>query len=296
MEDPLVELGRQLEAARKSKGWSARMAAERARISPVYLRTLENGKNPNTGKPSQPTPEILVRVATALNLDPESLLTLAGHDAKGVLNDESLPAVNDVRAALDRMSSMANRVSDLHPFMRDRAVSEVERFAADFRRLANGSFRCLPEEEPQLTRTALKGSTKSIKAVSFGDEGWWLGDRGSIYLDYHDRLPATVKVQRIFLVKEEWWERLKPVFRRHEDAGVEWRVLAPREVAPQYQKDFVVYDDRLLRSVPLGPVSSAEFKPAIFTQDRLEIEQAVEEFEYLQTVVDSYYIDRDRLL
>ncbi|MDQ3742500.1 MAG: helix-turn-helix domain-containing protein [Actinomycetota bacterium] len=75
----LVMLGQRIEAARVAAGRSARSVAEAAGISSVYLRVIERGQNPATGKPSRPTRTILAALAQELELDTEMLYRLAGY-------------------------------------------------------------------------------------------------------------------------------------------------------------------------------------------------------------------------
>lgn len=77
--ESLRQFGTVLRQARRERGLSARRLAEQSELSAVYLLTLETGVNRRTGRPSQPSPEIVERLAQTLNIDPDSFLTLAGY-------------------------------------------------------------------------------------------------------------------------------------------------------------------------------------------------------------------------
>jgi transcriptional regulator with XRE-family HTH domain len=66
-ETQAIRLGRMLAQARRNKGLSLRVAAERAGIAHVWLTRVEQGRYHN------PAPERLVRLAEVLEIDPERI-------------------------------------------------------------------------------------------------------------------------------------------------------------------------------------------------------------------------------
>ena len=58
---------------------SLREAAERSGLSHSYIRSLENGKHPNTGAPITPSPESLRALSKAYRYPYEELMVKAGH-------------------------------------------------------------------------------------------------------------------------------------------------------------------------------------------------------------------------
>jgi transcriptional regulator with XRE-family HTH domain len=67
-----------------SKNWSIRKAARNMGISYSYLSILEKGKDPRTGKDSNPKPEMLKIISKTYNYPYEELMKAAGY-----LNDDN---------------------------------------------------------------------------------------------------------------------------------------------------------------------------------------------------------------
>jgi transcriptional regulator with XRE-family HTH domain len=74
-------LGTSLHDRRVELGLSLRAVAARAAISPAYLATIEQGRNPSTGRPPVPSVEVLSRLASALGVDVNALLRPASAPA-----------------------------------------------------------------------------------------------------------------------------------------------------------------------------------------------------------------------
>ena len=66
------ELAKHITEARESRGWSQRELGRRAEVSGAAISKLESGM-------TEPTNNTLVRIALALDEDPQNLLRLAGH-------------------------------------------------------------------------------------------------------------------------------------------------------------------------------------------------------------------------
>lgn len=58
---------------------SLRVASDLIGISHSYLSTLEKGTDPRTGSPVSPTPETLMLISKAYNIEYEELMKLAGY-------------------------------------------------------------------------------------------------------------------------------------------------------------------------------------------------------------------------
>jgi len=78
------DLAKLFREIRLSKNWSIRQAAKNMGISYSYLSILEKGKDPRTGKDSNPKPEMLKIISKAYNYPYEELMKKAGY-----LNDDS---------------------------------------------------------------------------------------------------------------------------------------------------------------------------------------------------------------
>jgi transcriptional regulator with XRE-family HTH domain len=75
-------IGRMIAVARRNKGWSLRRLSVETGISHPWLISVERGEY------STPAPDRLIRIAEALNLDPERIERIV----KGQIS-ESLPGV-----------------------------------------------------------------------------------------------------------------------------------------------------------------------------------------------------------
>ncbi|MCK9327359.1 MAG: helix-turn-helix domain-containing protein [Bacteroidales bacterium] len=79
------ELGKLLKRLRE--GEPLRDTAERIGISHTYLRVLEKGYDPRTGKEINPSAETLQKLAIAYNYDYRKLLQIAGYlDNNDIIN------------------------------------------------------------------------------------------------------------------------------------------------------------------------------------------------------------------
>lgn len=81
-------LGEYLLNERKKRNMSLREFADLIGISHTYLKKLETGINPNTGKPVSPTIEMLNDISRSLHVSLEYLLEMAGYVKNSNLNNE----------------------------------------------------------------------------------------------------------------------------------------------------------------------------------------------------------------
>ncbi|HTW43207.1 MAG TPA: helix-turn-helix transcriptional regulator [Solirubrobacteraceae bacterium] len=299
-DEQLVQLGQQLEAARKAAGLSGREVAEAAGLSAPYLRAIERGSNPKTGKPSRPRAEAVLGIARALGLDPAKTLSAAGYPAAPFANLDGEASQAPARRAVDdllrQLQESVKGLNRRSPFMYARTVERLEEFAADFRVMANGALRSTPEDEPHLTRQAVDECRSHLRAVSYQDEPWWPSAAGDSYLELHKELAQRdVEMTRIFILDQDALADLRPTLERHVELNIRTFVLLRDEVNDYYWRDFVLYDDVLLRmATPVDATS--ERKSAEFTDDRGRIMQALEDFKYLYRVASTHVASVERIL
>lgn len=81
-------LGEYLLNERKKRNMSLREFADLIGISHTYLKKLETGINPNTGKPVSPTIEMLSDISKSLHVSLEYLLEMSGYLKVNNLADE----------------------------------------------------------------------------------------------------------------------------------------------------------------------------------------------------------------
>lgn len=252
-DDDLIRAGKIIERAREYAGLSARELAAAAGISAVYLRAIERGANPKTKRPSRLSASTIVGICRELGIESDELLELAGHDKDLVSMSEPVAGVPARRAVEDhvkRIQDSARGLGRRGPFLYDRALDRLEKFAADFQTMADGTLRCTPEEEKYLTRLAISQCNYHLRAVSYRDEQRWpSGTHGDLYLQLHEPLrERNVEMTRIFLVEPDAIPGLITVFRRHLELGINTYILDPNVVNDYYWRDTVIYDDILLRS------------------------------------------------
>lgn len=72
-------LGKYLHEEREKRNMSLREFSELLGISHTYLKKLETGCNPSTGKPVSPTIETLNEISKALHVSLEYLLEVSGY-------------------------------------------------------------------------------------------------------------------------------------------------------------------------------------------------------------------------
>jgi transcriptional regulator with XRE-family HTH domain len=296
--EELIQLGQDLEAARKVAGLSAREVAEAAGISAVYLRAIERGSNPKTRKPSRPRAETVLAIARTLALDPSEVLSRAGYSPAPFVDladtGTQAPSRRAVDGLLRQLQESVKGLNRRSPFMYARTVERLEEFTADFRAMASGTLRSTPEEEPHLTRMAVNECRSHLRAVSYQDALWWESTAGDGYLQLHAELAKReVEMTRIFIIPPEALTGLGPTLERHIELGIHTFVLFHDEVNDYYWRDFVLYDDVLLRMATAVDVS-ADRKSAEFTDNPSRIMQALEDFKYLYRVANTNIASEQR--
>jgi transcriptional regulator with XRE-family HTH domain len=278
----LSALGARVEAQRRDAGKSAREVALEAGISPVYLRVIETGRNAKTGRASRPSAEILVRLAQALEMEPDDLLEDAGYmDLRAELKGEAAAVSEDRRELSAEVAAIAEAI-DLartrpSDFLRELFAAELSRFETQLSALASGSFTCSPVDEPRIRRLALLDAChRSLHAVSFDDDAWWLGPEGKSHMALHAEVGAreTAPVMtRIFLLAPRDRERYDTVLTAHAQAGVEVLIANPLDVPDLGRRDLEIYDRALLREATSSGGSDGG-RYAEFTDDHARLKRA----------------------
>jgi transcriptional regulator with XRE-family HTH domain len=275
-DDDLVRAGALIERARAAAGLSARQLASAAGISAAYLRAIERGVNPKTKRPSRPSAGTVLALCRELGMPTDQLFELIGYDQHAAFAESDKPTGE---AEVRHIQNALRGVDRRGPFLRDRAMERLERFAADFRMIADGVLRGSPEEEKFLTRLAILQCGSHLRAVSFGDEQRWPSDtHGDIYLQLHEQLrQRNVEMTRIFLLNPAAIPALVPVFRRHLTLGIDTFILDPALINDYYWRDMVIYDDALMRTAAAHG-SDPDRKTVEFTDDAGRIAQGLSDF------------------
>jgi transcriptional regulator with XRE-family HTH domain len=295
----LSRLAERLKDARTQVRMSQRRVADAAKISPTYVRTLENAANPNTKKPSRPSPAVIQAMARALNVDYAELLDLAGYDAEAMRGAEAQGMGVSKGESVDRdlktIKDAARNLQHRHPFIHTQALERCSRFTTEFLAIADGTFRCTAEEEPFLTRMAYRQCQKTVKAVSFQDEEWWPSSRGRDYLDLHEEVRNKgIEITRIFIVSQDRRPALKEAFKRHIELRIPTFVMSPEEATVRLCRDFIIFDENLLRVG--GTPGFAGFKAGEFTDNSAPLAQALGDFNALYTMAKNTPTEAEHIL
>lgn len=121
-------------------------------ISHTYLNNLEKGLDPRTQKPVNVTVDVLIRIATKLNIDPHYLLDLAITD--NVLTDEEQPE-----------SIYGNHKDNLAYFADKPELLEIYREIYE-----SESLQLLFDSAKDLTPEALETVLQVIKSIKGGNQ------------------------------------------------------------------------------------------------------------------------------
>lgn len=288
----LEDLGTRVEERRREAGKSAREIALATGISPVYLRVIETGRNAKTGRASRPSAEVLVRLAQALEMEPDDLLTRAGYMVlRAEPHDETACPMGDRSRLAPRIAGIADaldlaqtRPSD---FMQEMVTSELTRFETHLAAIAAGSFACGPVDEPRIRRLALLDAChRSLQAVSFDDNAWWLGPDSVSYIALHAQLASSKEapvMMRIFLLTPKDHDKYRAVLQQHADAGVEVLVADPVDVPDLWRRDFEIYDSAVLREATSSSPREAG-RHAEFTDDHARLQRAESAFAAIRRI------------
>lgn len=296
-DEQLIQLGKFLEDARKDAGLSAREVADAAGISPAYLRAIERGSNPKTSRPSRPSPDALRGVARTLGLDAADVLARARYDASLASGPPSGgPARGGVDDLVRQIQEAARGLNRRSPFMAERAREQLKQLTAEFRLMAEGTLRCQAEDEPHLTRLAVQQCESHLRAVSYEDESWWESGAGDRYLELHEDLKRRgVEMTRIFIIECDTAKALRHTLERHVALDIDTYVLSPDEVGERFHRDFVIYDDSLLREADSTDPTN-DRKEAVFTDDPWRVNKALLDFNELRTIARSNLAQADLVL
>lgn len=175
-----------------------------------------------------------------------------------------------------------------HEFFQQRAEESLYRLDKEMQDLADGRFRCDADihMEPKITRDLLEETNEYIKAVSYGEENWWLGDSGRRYMNRHEQLmeDKDVEIFRIFITPTDLREEMADVFNWHDENGIYWDVLDPEEFPTTFLDkvgEFVIYDGELLREGE--PTKGQLENKIVVTTSVQEIRNKLGEFRELLT-------------
>jgi hypothetical protein len=221
-------------------------------------------------------------LAQALEIAPDDLLEDAGYlDLRAELKGEASAASEDHRELSSEVAAIADAV-DLartrpSDFMRELFAAELSRFETLLSALASGSFTCSPVGEPRIRRLALLDACRrSLHAVSFDDDAWWLGPEGTSHTALHAKVAAREKapvMARIFLLAPEDRGRYDAVLTAHAEAGVEVLIANPLDVPDFGRRDLEIYDSALLREATSSGGSEGG-RYAEFTDDHARLKRA----------------------
>lgn len=79
-------LGELIKEYRKKHDLSLQAFSDKANLSKAYINQLENNRNPKTGDPIVPSAETFFKVAAAMNISVDDLLTMVDENQPLVIN------------------------------------------------------------------------------------------------------------------------------------------------------------------------------------------------------------------
>lgn len=287
-EPDLIAFGVRLQELREAVGLSRRELADRADISPSFLRVLESATNPKTNKPSKPSSQHVERLAQGLDADVGELLALAGQEPAGENGSDDGPVAeprrprpaSNVDALLKDLRAATRDLIKRSPFMYQRAVDRLAEFDVEFRHLCSGTLKCAPEDEPYVTQLAVQQCRSHLRAVSFEDLSWFKSDQGDVYREVHEKLRRDeVEITRIFLARPEERSMLRPTVEWHLELGIQTYVLDMARVPERRREDFILCDESLLRT---AVAVSEDLKRAEFTDEGNRIREKRVDFDVLR--------------
>lgn len=167
-------------------------------------------------------------------------------------------------------------------------IAEVsENYNKNLSSLSQGKYTCDANAELSLTKTILKCCNKSLKAISFEDESWWLSYNGILYLEDHKKHinRKSETATRIFLIPSTSFESLKPIFLKHKELKIETYILFTDldNIDKSFEVDFVIYDNYMVRRA-YDVQNRQGGKEAVFTFDPIEVKKYVALFERILTL------------
>jgi len=196
---------------------------------------------------------------------------------------QSLYKVPHIELPLVRIvEAVASTHGKRSAFLTDRTTKEVEKFSKLVANMAEGAFVCSSrDEELDLVMGALAAAKKEVRAVASRGIEWWLKADADVYFQAYGEETRRISVTRIFLIKKDDLERLRPMLIRHAKAGIRTYALDLEQVPTGRQRGLVLFDNALLhRAAPLREGSNDSLDVE-FTDVPEEIRRAEEDFAVL---------------
>jgi hypothetical protein len=185
-----------------------------------------------------------------------------------------LPLARIVQA----VASTQDKRSD---FLKNRTTQEVNRFSEVVVQMADGAFVCTSqEEELDLVKGALGSTKATVRAVASRGVEWWLQPNADVYFQAYGDEARRLAITRIFLIRKNDLERLRPVLTRNGEAGIRTYALDVDQVPERRRRGLVLFDNTLLhRAAPKREGMSSQ--DVEFTDVPEEIHSAEDDYEFL---------------
>jgi PAS domain-containing protein len=171
------------------------------------------------------------------------------------------------------------------PFLKNRTTRAVEQFSELVARMADGAFVCSSRgDELDLVKGALAATQRDVRAVASRGAKWWLEPEADVYFQAYEDEAHRLAITRIFLMRRDELERLRPMLVRNGQAGVLTYALDVDQIPPGRRRGLVLFDDALLHRAAPRPEGVSDPQDVEFTDVRDEIRRAEEDFEFLMSL------------
>lgn len=200
-----------------------------------------------------------------------------------------------------RLLAVRASARELEQFERHGLAMADANLARDFFAIASaGRTGVAPDEEPILAMESVRNCQDSMLTMSYREEDWWPADEGRAYLTEQKKLMARGgRVERIFIVAADATPGsiglLQSVMRTHASAGVAVYYVYEVDLPPHllhYVQDFILYDNRLLRTTVTVPHSGLQGRDAQLHTEPVAIRKGQDWFERLKNL-SVRFPDRD---
>src|SRR5262249_37758951 len=153
-----------------------------------------------------------------------------------------------------------------HPFFGGIVRAHLLDVCGGLSATAHGTYRCEEQEEARLTNDILRFCRSGLKAVSYQDEKWWSSSYGAAFVKLQkEARQRGLSIVRIFIVRradevadpkekpsDDDLRKIESLLSDTSLHSATFRVSLA-DVPDAYRRDFVIYDDAVLKSADFIP-------------------------------------------
>jgi hypothetical protein len=167
-------------------------------------------------------------------------------------------------------------------FLKHRTTKAVEHFSRIVTDMANGAFVCSSQdEELDLVKGALASTDQEVRAVASRGADWWSKPGADVYFQAYGDEARRLAITRIFLIRKDELELVRPVLARHCETGIRTYALDLEQVPESRQGGLVLFDRTLLHRAAPRREGMSDCQDVEFTDLPEEIDRAEDDFDFL---------------